>query len=187
MKTIFIDLDNSINALSESFIKIAQKLGYKIKPNIQDNYNLSAGLVKPVDCMIDNITDYIFCQKGFWVNIPILPGAQDVINKLNEYYTIIFLTTPYINSVTCREEKMLWLQRYFDWIDRSNVIFSNNKCKFEDQGDLLIEDKPSTLLEWTKPKFKVYHPYNEFVQSDFTIYDWKYQAQDIIQKVKEFI
>jgi 5'(3')-deoxyribonucleotidase len=184
-KTIMVDMDNTINRLSDYFIEKAIESGFLVKPNIKDSYDLNAGLISP----ITNPVDYIFNLPHFWFNIPIMTGADDFITYQlhHQNYNVLFVTTPYENCLTCKPEKIEWLKKYFNWVTDQNIIFADKKWEFESLGDLIIEDKPETLMKWSKFKFKVLHKYNDDITCDFTIYDWQNQSEELSKKIKELL
>lgn len=169
---ILVDMDNTIGQLTRNFMNYAISLGWKLKPNIFGLYNLSDGVILPEGSDIKNPMKHVFCIPGFWYSIVPFPSAIDVIYGLSKFNNIWLVTTPYVPCLEmCKAEKMKWIEKYLPAF-KDKVIFEDKKWELE--GDIIIEDKPETLEKFNGYTIKVWFPYNEDVEADYTILDWRY-------------
>lgn len=101
---------------------------------------------------------------GFFYSLPPFKNAIKAIKEMISLgYNIYFCTSPIKNSVTCVEEKILWIRKYFADVESLNdkIIITYNKCLI--QGDLLIDDKPyylNTTKSWRQVLMDA--PYNQY-------------------------
>ena len=91
---------------------------------------------------LKNVDVYIH-QPGFFVDIPVMEGAQDVVAQLTKYYEI-FVATAAMEFPNSFREKYDWLQKYFPFIPWTNYVFCGHKSIIS--TDYLIDDRVNNLL-----------------------------------------
>ena len=81
-------------------------------------------------------------EPGFFRDIPVMEGAQDVIADLMQTYDVYIASAAqeFPNSL---REKWEWLQEYFPAISWRNYIFMGDKSVLN--TDFLIDDLPRNL------------------------------------------
>ena len=104
----------------------------------------------------------IALTQGFCRSLEPYPGSVDFIHRLQGLGEVHVVTTAYSRSPFWHYERLEWLRDHYEIPERS-VHFTSRKEFF--QGDYLVEDKASTLLEWSlaNPRGKAFlvdHPYN---------------------------
>lgn len=117
--TIGVDIDNCLNTLTESVLKV-------YNADSGDNLSLSditayhiENFVKP--SYRENFWHY-FLDKRVWKQISIIDGCQEVIAKLyNEGHTILFITTTEAENLP---KKKNWLQRNFPFLEIRKCLYS---------------------------------------------------------------
>jgi 5'(3')-deoxyribonucleotidase len=85
--------------------------------------------------------------EGWCHSLPMLPGAAEGVQRLREADAdIVFATSP-LKTIYWVEERIAWLGEHFG-AKRDDIIFTSRKELLV--GGMLIEDKLSTALEWSK-------------------------------------
>ena len=139
--TIGIDLDDTLNCLSNRWIDVYNK-------EYSDNLPLTdikswdiANYVKP-ECGKD-IFKFLHIP-GFFRNLDIKPHAIEVVRWLCEHYDVYIVSAAHY-AVT--GDKGAWLEEFFPFINYQNVIFCTNKSLMK--LDYLIDDGSHNLETFT--------------------------------------
>lgn len=81
----------------------------------------------------------MYRQKHFYLDLELMPGAKETIQKLDEKYEIVFLSAPSWGNVDSFTEKRLWIEKYFgDW-GKKRMDLSFRKGHY--MGHYLIDDR----------------------------------------------
>lgn len=89
---------------------------------------------------------YAYLKKeGGCLGIPLYPGSQGGVARLQNIADVIIVTSPFKGSKTWTHEREQWLEEYFN-IEHTEVIHAKRK-EFV-RGDFLIDDKPENLQSW---------------------------------------
>jgi 5'(3')-deoxyribonucleotidase len=83
---------------------------------------------------------------GFCASIPVLPGAQDGVAKLQTISDVYVVTSPF-NSTYWVTERDAWLHRHFG-IPRSKI--AHVSAKYLCVGEVLVDDKAANLTQWAE-------------------------------------
>ncbi len=86
-----------------------------------------------------------FKEPGAFISLPVIPGSQEAVAKLLEYFTIFVVTTQYYGNPTCVHEKHVWLQRHFPAIADQGIY---TKHKPQVKGDILVDDRPINCAQY---------------------------------------
>lgn len=84
----------------------------------------------------DKIRQYLH-EKGFFADLPVMPGSREVIRELMEDYEI-FITTAAMEFRASFEDKYDWLRRHFPFIHWQNIVFCGDKSVI--RADYMIDD-----------------------------------------------
>lgn len=109
------------------------------------------------------LVESVYNSQGFYLNLPIVPGAVDGINELvAKGHRVQICTSPLESNPYCREEKVEWVRRNLgsDWVGL--MIITSDKVSVP--GNFLIDDKPDLNCggaSWEHLLFD--QPYNRFV------------------------
>lgn len=76
-------------------------------------------------------------EKGFFADLPVMPGSQDVIRELMEDYEV-FIVTSAMEFKNSFVDKYDWLQKHFPFIHWRNFVFCGQKGMI--QADYMIDD-----------------------------------------------
>lgn len=112
-------------------------------------------------------TRYLYEQvatEGWCRRLPAYQGAKEAIAAVREFAEVWAVTQPY-PSKTWSYERDTWLVEDFGF-DINDVLHVRSSRKHAIDGDVLLEDKVSTLLEWQEEHPNGYgilfeRPYNK--------------------------
>ena len=152
---LYVDMDDTINDMSEHFFHYAQEAGYvskHAKYKQYDEYDLRGYFQSDISPEIGNVwIDNIFRTPGFWRTIPIKPHVRTSLMALDsmDEYEILFVTKPWDDSCLCLEEKREWVRDHFPEFNvGKQVIFMNNKSLLVGKDAIMIEDNPEYISSW---------------------------------------
>lgn len=86
-----------------------------------------------------------FRDPGFFISLPVIPGAKEAIALLEKEYQIFIITTQYWGNPTCVHEKYVWLKRHFPSLVDSAIF---TKHKYLVNLDVLVDDRNSNRLTY---------------------------------------
>lgn len=86
-------------------------------------------------------------------NLPVLPFSRDlmeeVVNHIDEFEVKFLTAIPRVKTMpTAEKDKREWVEEHFPGIEVEIGPFSKDKWKHCKFLDILIDDKPSNVLEW---------------------------------------
>lgn len=96
----------------------------------------------------DSFTVNQFCLQvpDFFKLLPVLEKGKELVGLLNDYYKVVFLTTPMAGMETCKRDKIDWVKNNIGEFD---IIFSDNKADYVvDETSILIDDMDYNLQPW---------------------------------------
>ena len=171
-QVLFVDIDGTLNDMTSVFLQKAYERGWIHSPNIpvkgwglEDLFDAKLSIEKR-----EEMVNEIFCEKGFWYKLPVLPYAQKVMRKLIYSYDTYIVTSPWYDSKTCLEEKKEWVQDFFPFFPIKNLIFCNNKLLLK--GNYIIDDKPSTIEGFKGTGILFNQSYNQSTVAHYKVDDW---------------
>ncbi|MGD9679023.1 MAG: hypothetical protein AB7V16_11835 [Vulcanibacillus sp.] len=170
MKTIICDIDGVLNEIQEHFILYVEKIGYKFNYDYCEYYNLEKGILADKKTQKE-VIHTVFTDDYFWKTIPLSPNAQVGLKYLNDNFDVWIVSIPYNshNEII----KLEWLKKNFPFINENRVLFTKDKWKL--QGDIIIEDKPSTLEHCIENEWiviKKVQPYNLYSNCTCELHNW---------------
>lgn len=82
----------------------------------------------------------IFCEPGFYRDIPPMAGAIEAMNDLAQQHEVTICTAPFLSNPTCAQDKYTWVKEHLgkEWLQR--LVVTRDKTLV--RGDLLIDDRP---------------------------------------------
>ncbi len=121
--------------------------GQDLLPTQIDQWDIMEALRIPRD--VRDAAWQRFASAGFCASIKPYPGAQAMVAELQTWSDLYAVTSP-LEGPHWSYEREQWLQRLFD-IPKERVASVRDKSIVE--GDALVDDKLSTVVEWRR-----YHP-----------------------------
>lgn len=82
---------------------------------------------------------------GFCSSLPVLPGAKETVQVLQDLAEVFVITTPWKKCPTWTLERTLWLQDTLN-IPAENIVHTMNKTYW--WSDFFVDDKPSNVRLW---------------------------------------
>jgi len=97
--------------------------------------------------------------EGFFENLPIMDDYINIYEALACIGVNIYILSACMNTLYCRKEKRIWLNKYMPWIKQKQIILCNvgeNKSKIaltkanieSLEHSILIDDYKENLLNW---------------------------------------
>lgn len=83
-----------------------------------------------------HIRNFLY-EKGFFADLPVMPGSQEVIRELMEDYEV-FIVTAAMEFRNSLEDKYDWLKRHFEFIPWKNFVFCGQKGMID--AEYMIDD-----------------------------------------------
>ena len=81
-------------------------------------------------------------EKGFFQDLPVMPGSREEIKELMENYEI-FIVTAAMEFRNSFEDKYDWMREHFPFIHWKNIVFCGDKSIV--QADYMIDDHAFNL------------------------------------------
>ena len=98
-----------------------------------------------------------------YYQLPLMPDATKLVayvKSLSTRFQIGFLTAvPRRTTMpSARDDKQAWVDKYFPGMRMDIGPYSHDKQKWCTPGDILIDDRPSNIAEWTNAGgIAIYH------------------------------
>lgn len=92
----------------------------------------------------------LFVEQGLTSELPFVDGSLAALEALqkSEKYSIIFVSVPYDLSPTWCYDRTKWFKKSFLKDISRELIYTASKHLI--RGDILIDDKPSNIVNWNK-------------------------------------
>jgi len=130
-KRIAVDMDEVIADVRPKFLDLyEQEFGQRL--NREEYWGKKIYQVNGAD----RIRNYLY-EKGFFADLPVMPGSQEVLRELQENYEI-YITTAAMEFRASLEDKYDWMQRHFPFIHWKQFVFCGDKSVI--YADYMIDD-----------------------------------------------
>jgi 5'(3')-deoxyribonucleotidase len=176
MKRIAVDMDEVVADVLPKFLTLFEQhngwLPKEADYHGKKLYTLPGG---------ENLRKALY-EKGFFADLPLLPGAQAGIQHLlNEGHEIFFVTAAqeFRNSL---EDKYDWLLQYFPNISWKNFVFCGDKSIIS--ADYLIDDHTFNLLTFKGKGLLFTAPHNVHETGFTRVNNWL-EVLDFFEQEKQ--
>ena len=145
-KEIFLDMDDTIAALSEHVISIYnQETGENF-----DWRNNKKWMWTDADKMKVEYFHNMLYRKGIFRDCEVLGGKETVeyINELTNSHEVYIITSPMPQNYECFGEKIEWIQEQGFRIPEQKIIFIRDKGFCAGKNKILVDDKIAQLDSW---------------------------------------
>ena len=131
---------------------------------------IADGIGKTDDETFANARTYLY-QPGFFRNMPVIPGSQELLHKLNEAYELFIVSsaTEFPQSLT---EKQEWLNEHFPFIGWEQMVFCGKKTMIS--ADIMIDDHFKNLDPFKGRTLLFTQPHNQLADAGkhTRVYSW---------------
>lgn len=136
MARIAIDMDNVMADLTQHLLDVYEKeYGEVVDPERLNN--IPEGSAFP-----EGVAMKILSAPGFFRDIPVMAGAQEVVKALSEKHEV-FIVSAAMEFPLSLAEKHAWLNEHFPFISWRNIVFCGSKTIVE--ADYMIDDHDKNL------------------------------------------
>ncbi|HMR84851.1 MAG TPA: 5'(3')-deoxyribonucleotidase [Niabella sp.] len=164
MKRIAVDMDGVLADCFEQFVKYEQA-------DLGISKTLTDGIGKTEDEAFANARTYLY-QPGFFRNMRVIPGSQEVLYKLNEAYELFIVSsaTEFPQSLI---EKQEWLNEHFPFISWQQMVFCGKKTMIS--ADIMIDDHFKNLDYFKGRTILFTQPHNQLSDAGkhTRVYSWE--------------
>lgn len=147
--------------------------------------------VKPEDLIGKKITEHLtieemsiienaLAQEEFWLDLKVIDGSQEVIERLSEKHEI-FISTAAMEVPVSLRPKFHWLQEHFPFIPHLNYIFCGHK--YIVRADYLIDDNPRHFKTFEGQGILFDSPHNKFVDDYPRAASW-FEVEKLLQELE---
>lgn len=121
--------------------------------------------------------------EDFFEDLPLMPGAQDVLKQLSQRFEI-FIATQAMAVPNSLGPKYRWLQRHFNFIPPTHYVFCGDKSILK--GDYLIDDIPRNLKRFEGRGLLFTAPHNLTVTGFVRVNNWP-EVAEYFEAVRDII
>lgn len=167
---IAVDVDNVICNLQEVVVKLFNDR-YSASYTLNDFIKYDVMNVLPTQDGI--VMRDMYGEHGLYDKVKPIPGAQEALRKLVNMGHQVYLVTDALPATYA--EKVMFIQRYFDFIDRSHIVSMSHKHLFK--CDILVEDNFDNLLAGQHyDRVCLNYPWNQsnkdYIYGIYRCYNW---------------
>lgn len=165
MKRLLIDMDD---VMADTFAQIVHEV------NQRRGTNWTKEMVNSVEMMEKFKEDYtperkFLWEKGFFASIPVMPGAQEVVEQLHKKYEL-FVVSAATEFPLSMSEKLDWLAKYFPYIGWEHTVFCGHKYMIK--ADYLIDDHEKNLSQFAGTPLLFTAPHNIGLEGYLRMNSW---------------
>ena len=88
--------------------------------------------------------------KDYWVNLPKLKDADELVNYLNKFGFKILTGLPQYGFDKAEVEKKKWLLNHYGIKEGVICCLSKDKQQYGQKGDILIDDRLPNIERWVE-------------------------------------
>lgn len=160
-KKIAVDMDEVIAEVAPKFLDMYEEQ-YGVRLQKEDYWGKKIYKVNGAVQLREALHD-----KGFFADLPVMPGSQEGLRELMEYYDV-FITTAAMEFRSSFEDKFDWLHEHFPFIHWKNIVFCGDKSIIN--ADYMIDDHASNLRTF-RGKGLLYTATHNIHETEFTRVD----------------
>ncbi len=164
MKRIAVDMDGVLADCFEQFVSYEEA-------DLGTSKTIADGIGKTEDEAFANARTYLY-QPGFFRNMRVIPGSQEVLYKLNEAYEVFIVSsaTEFPQSLI---EKQEWLNEHFPFISWQQMVFCGKKTMIS--ADIMIDDHFKNLDYFKGRTILFTQPHNQLADAGkhTRVYSWE--------------
>ena len=167
MATIAVDMDEVIaDALGEHLKRYNALYGTMFSKDELHGYHLRD--IIPTECR--QAAEDIVHSRDFFSNLPVMPGAQEVLRKLSQDNEV-FITTAAMEVPNSFDSKYKWLLEHFPFLSPMNFVFCGAKHIIA--ADYLIDDNAHHFKRFKGEGLLFDAPHNRNVTGHRRVKNWQ--------------
>ena len=144
---VLLDVDGVLAAFVDGFLRLVnERIGTTYASADVTCFDIAEALGWDADFK-RSAYDLIATVPDFAARLEVFPGAVEGVRRLRELAEVYVVTSPWHSHPTWEYDRKRWLRRHFD-IPFDQVIPTS--AKHVCGGDVLIDDKTSTLVRWAE-------------------------------------
>lgn len=185
---ILVDLDDTLNNFSKAYWETYNNLYNDTKDyRLVDDWDLQNSVRDGIDAYS------LLKHPGLFRNIEVKKEARSFIKGLLNKYEVFFVTdspsgtgslhSDKVSFSNPADDKREWIAENFPEIPLSNTIICS--CKWMIQGDILIDDKPSTFekfQELGRDIILIDMPYNRHINTKYRAHSLS-EAEKLVEEI----
>ncbi len=166
MKRLLIDMDD---VMADTFAHIVKYVNERSGTNWRKEEINSTKMMELFEKDYRPVSGFLW-EKDFFSDIPLMPSAQEVVEKLHKKYELFVVSaaTEFPLSMT---EKLDWLAKYFPYIGWSHTVFCGHKYMIK--ADYLIDDHERNISTFTGTPLLFTAPHNLDLEGYLRMNSWK--------------
>lgn len=106
--------------------------------------------VFPYEIPRPTLWSYVLSQPDYWVNLPEMPDAKELIAYLSKTPFKILTGLPVHGFDKAKIEKTKWIHTHIGPHIEVICCLAKDKQKYGSPGDILIDDRPYVIENWEK-------------------------------------
>lgn len=162
---VAVDMDGVLVDLMSYFVQeVNARLGTSYTHDDLTSFNIHEALPKVDKHLVAEIME---SPGMFGADRQPLEGAINGLQKLNELYDVMIVTSPWHSSRHCEQDKRDWIRKHAPFIKQSQISMMNHKTWID--AHVLIDDKPKTIIDYTmrdKDIIAFAQPWNASLEED---------------------
>ena len=169
---LLLDMDGVLTDFEEGFLR-AWRQAYPEAPYIAKSARRTPKIEDDYDPKYRDAINAIFQRQGFYKNLPVMAGAENILQELQDSgHEVQICTRPLRAYEHCVPEKYELIEKHYGrkWTER--LIVTRDKTLVK--GDFLIDDMPEITgvcdPTWTQILFAA--PYNKAAGERKPRVDW---------------
>lgn len=145
MKRVLVDCDGVLADFIGGFLRLVNDhFGTSHVPSDITGFDITESLGWSFDRGMEAYRLISDCAE-FARNLDVLSGSVDGMRRLRGIADVYIVTSPWWSHPTWMRDRNDWLHRHFE-IKANKVV--HTAAKHICTGDVLVDDKTSTLVEW---------------------------------------
>ncbi len=170
---VAIDMDEVIADTIDQFAEVYRKNhGFDLKSRLEDGKEIRE--ILPPE-LRTTLSGYINAP-GFFRNIPVMPGSQEVVRELTGKYDV-FIVSAAMEFKNSLIDKYEWLADHFPFIPWTHIIFCGHKII---NADIIIDDRTRNFNGFEGRKLLYSSPHNKLLNEYERVNNWEEVAAKLL-------
>lgn len=178
---LLLDMDGPIANFDLAFFNYCEQEGIKVDCTIETQvHRFGTDHIKDKG-LRGRVRRNIYETRWF-LDLPVVEGAQDGVRRLQEYFDVWLCTKPLEENKNCRDDKAAWVETNFGRDLVNQLIITPNKTLIN--GVALLDDaiKPEWIGQGTWKPVIFTTPWNQAgsVWESYPHWSWEDDIDDLI-------